>query len=148
MSIPLQSISATGSASIVQAIGIPVTRTGAEIHLPEAAFTIGMPCSGMNTLISLLALVTLLLYFLKAPFYKKASLFLLAFPIAILANIFRIVLLLVIAYFWGTEVAMTFFHGFSSLLLFLVALLLLFLLSRLFGCSYRGVKNVDNSPFG
>lgn len=137
----LQSFSAWSSASIVAAVGIPVTRTGAEIRLADSAFIIGTPCSGMNTLISLLALAALLLYFMKAPFYKKASLFLLAFPVAILANVFRIVFLLVIAQFWGTEAALGFFHGFSSLLLFLVALLFLLLLSRLFGCSFRGTKN-------
>ncbi|MFC2071782.1 exosortase/archaeosortase family protein [Chloroflexota bacterium] len=144
MSIPLQSISASGSTSAVQAIGIPATRTGAEIHLPGAAFTIGMPCSGMNTLISLLALATLLLYFLKAPFYKKASLFLLTFPIAILANILRIALLLVIAHLWGTEVAMTFFHDFSSLLMFILAMALLFLLTKLLRCKFRRLAELTN----
>lgn len=140
IAIPLQSISASMSALIVQAIGIPVTRIGAEIRLADSVFIIGLPCSGMNTLISLLALAALFLYFMKAPFYKKVSLFLLAFPIAILANVFRIALLLVIAHLWGTEAALTFFHGFSSLFLFLIAFLFLFLLSRLFRCSFRGVK--------
>ncbi|MFC1978323.1 exosortase/archaeosortase family protein [Chloroflexota bacterium] len=142
MSITMQSITASGSASVVQAIGIPATQTGTEIYLPGAAFTIGTPCSGMNTLISLLALTTLFLYFLKAPFYKKASLFLLVFPIAIMANIFRIVLLLVIAYFLGADAAMRFFHGFSSLFLFVLAVALLILLARVLRCKFRTLTEV------
>ena len=112
LAVPLQSVSAHWSAAGAQASGIPVTRTGAEIYLPGAAFTIGLPCSGMNTLISLLALAALLLYLLKAPLYKKVIIFILAFPIAIIANILRIVLLLVIAHLWGSDAAMSFFHGF------------------------------------
>ena len=132
LTIPLQSVSASGSASIVQAVGIPATRIGAEIRLPAAAFTIGTPCSGMNTLISLLALAALLSYSLKAPFYRKAGLFLLAFPIAILANILRIVLLLMVAHSWGADAGMTFFHDFSNLFVFVFATALLVLLARTF----------------
>ena len=65
------------------------------------------------------------------PYY---SLFIFAFPVAILANILRIVLLLVTAHFWGGEVAMPFFHGFSDLLLFAFAALLLVLLARALRC--------------
>ena len=34
-------------------MGIPITRTGAEIRLGNAAFVIGMPCSGLIGLIAL-----------------------------------------------------------------------------------------------
>jgi exosortase len=144
ISIPLQSVAASGAASVMQAIGIPATQIGAEIRLPEVAFTIGTPCRGMNTLISLLALATFLLYFLKAHFYKKVSLFLLVFPIAILANIFRIALLLVIAYFWGGEVAMTFFHGLSSLLLFVLAFSLLIFFTKVLRCKFKTLAELTN----
>lgn len=140
IAIPLQSITTYCSASIATAVGIPVTRTGAEIRLADSAFIIGLPCSGMNILTSLLALAAVFVYFLKGSYYKRGSLFVLVFPIAILANIMRIVLLLVIAHFWGTEAALTFFHGFSSLLIFLIAFLCLFLLSRFFGCGFGGMK--------
>jgi exosortase len=144
MSIPLQSVAASGSASVVQAIGIPAAQTGAEIQLLGAAFTIGTPCSGMNTLISLLASATFLLYFVKARFYSKVSLFLLVFPIAILANIFRIALLLVIAHFWGNDVAMTFFHGFSSLLLFVLAFSLLILFAKVLRCKFKSLAELTS----
>ncbi|MFC2006810.1 exosortase/archaeosortase family protein [Chloroflexota bacterium] len=144
MSIPLQSITASVSASIVLALGIPATRTGVEIYLSEATFIIGTPCSGMNTLISLLALTTLFLYFVKAPFYKKVSLFLLTFPIAILANIFRISLLLVIAYYLGADAAQRYFHDFSNLLLFVLAVALLILLAKVLRCKIGTLTELIN----
>jgi exosortase len=133
----LQSLTAAGSTWFAQVFGIPATRTGAEISLPDAAFSIGVPCSGMNTLISLLALSALLLYCLDSPFYKKLSLFILAVPIAILANLVRVVLLLVIAHTWGSDAAINYFHDYSSLLLFILAVLLLLLLARLMRCRFK-----------
>jgi len=136
----LQSLSVQWSASIIRGMGIPITITGAEIRLEESAFIIGLPCSGMNTLISLLALAALFGYFLRGRFYKKAVLLAIAIPIAILANLFRIVAVLLIANYYGTETAMSFFHSYSSILLFVVAFLCLAVFSRLLGLRFRSAS--------
>ena len=133
----LQSLSAHGSAAIIGAMGIPVAITGAEIRLEGSTFIIGLPCSGMNTLISLLALAAILGYFLKGRFYKKVILLTIAVPIAILANLVRIVSILVIANYYGTEAAMRFFHSYSSILLFVVAFLCLVIFAKLLGFRFR-----------
>ncbi len=137
----LQSLSTHWSASIIGAMGIPVAITGAEIRLEESVFIIGVPCSGMNTLISLLALAAILGYFLKGRFYQKAVLLAIAIPIAILANLLRIVSILVIANYYGTEAAMGFFHSYSSILLFVVAFLCLAAFTRLLGLRFRGASS-------
>lgn len=134
ISYRLQSFSAGSSASIIGLLGIPVDRTGSEIELQNAAFTIGLPCSGMNTLISLLALAAILIYLLRCPLVKKAVLFCAAVPVAIGANILRIVSILLVANAYGAETAIRYFHDVSSLLLFLVALTGLILLGRALGC--------------
>lgn len=136
-SIQLQSLTAAGSTWVVNIFGIPATRIGAEVQLPDAAFTIGMPCSGMNTLISLLALSALLVYCLDSSFFKKSCLFILAVPIAIFANLVRVVLILVIAHVWGSDAALNYFHDYSSLLLFILAVLLLIGLARLLRCPFK-----------
>jgi exosortase len=130
----LQALTARYSTSIIEVLGIPVTRTGAEIHLQDSAFLVGLPCSGMNSLISLLALVTIFIYVLKCPRYKKAALLCAAIPIAIFANILRVTSLLLIANAYGTEAAMGFFHTFFSPLLFIIAFILLILVSIIIGC--------------
>jgi len=65
---------------------------------------------------------------------KKAVLFCAAIPIAIGANIVRIVSILLVGNAYGAEAAMRFVHDFLSLLLFLVALLSLILVGRTFRC--------------
>lgn len=127
----LQSFSAASSASILSLLGIPVVQTGAEIHLKQASFYIGLPCSGINGLISLLALAALLGYLLKASLFRRVIFFFLAFPIALLANLARILSLLLIGHLWGAEAALRFFHFSFDLLFFMVALACLFTLARL-----------------
>lgn len=131
----LQSFSVRSSASLTGLLGIPVERMGSEIHLQTAAFSVGLPCSGMNTLISLLTLAAILIYLLRCPGYKKAVLFCAAIPIAIGANILRIVSILLVGHAYGAEVAMKFFHYFSSILLFLLALVCLFIMVKVMRCT-------------
>lgn len=133
----LQSVSARYSASIIEMVKIPVTRTGAEIHLQDASFIIGLPCSGMNSLISLLALATVFIYILRCPLYKKATLLSVTIPIAIAANILRVTSIILIANYYGVEAAMRFFHDFSSLFLFIIAFIFLILVSIIIGCKVK-----------
>jgi exosortase len=133
----LQTLSARYPAALLQVFGIPVTRVGAEIHLTDAAFTIGLPCSGMNSLIALLALAALFSYLLQCPWYRKVALFCAAVPIAIFANITRVTALLLIAHRYGADTATGFYHTLFSPLLFIIAFICLILISLLMGCKVR-----------
>ena len=130
----LQSLSAYYPALIIEMLGIPVTRIGAEINLENSSFIVGLPCSGMNSIISLLALATVFIYILKCPCYKKAILLSVTIPIAIFVNILRITALLLIANAYGADTASGFFHTFFSPLLFVVAFIFLILISISIGC--------------
>ncbi|MGB2727370.1 MAG: exosortase/archaeosortase family protein [Halobacteriota archaeon] len=131
----LQSVSARHSASIIELLGIPVTRTGAEIHLQDAAFIVGLPCSGMNSLLSLLALATVFIYVLRCSRYKKAVLLSATIPIAISANVLRVTSLLLLANAYGADTAIGFFHTLFSPLLFIIAFIFLILISIIIGCT-------------
>ncbi|MBC8521059.1 MAG: exosortase/archaeosortase family protein, partial [Methanomicrobia archaeon] len=131
----LQTVSARHSASIIELLGIPVERMGAEIHLQNAAFIVGLPCSGMNSLISLLALATVFIYILRCPRYKKAVLLSVTIPIAISANVLRVTSLLLLANAYGADTAIGFFHALFSPLLFIIAFIFLILVSIIIGCT-------------
>ncbi len=134
----LQSISARYPALIIEMLGIPVTSVGAGIHLTDMSFIIGLPCSGMNSLISLLALATIFIYILKCPRYKQVALLCLVVPIAILANICRVTSLLLIANAYGAETASGFYHTLFSPLLFIIAFIFLIFISIIIGCKVKG----------
>ena len=133
----LQAAAAYYPALFVELLGIPVTRTGAEIQLGDASFVVGLPCSGMNSLISLLALAAVFIYILRCPLYKKICLFCATIPIAIFANILRVTSLLLIANAYGAETATGFFHTLFSPLLFIIALIVLILITVIIGCKVK-----------
>ena len=133
----LQALSARYPAALLALLGIPVTRVGAEVHLADAAFVVGLPCSGMNSLIALLALAALFIYLLQCPWYRKAALLCAAVPIAIFANITRVTALLLIAARYGAETATGFYHTLFSPLLFIIAFICLILISVPMGCKVR-----------
>ena len=129
----LQAPSAASAASLVSALGVQASTTGSEIHLAKSAFDVGAPCSGLRSIISLLTLAALYAYLLEGSMYMKAAIFLSAVPIAIAANILRISSILLVANAYGGEAAMSFFHSFSSPLLFSMAIIGLLIVGRCFG---------------
>ncbi|MDY6892436.1 MAG: exosortase/archaeosortase family protein [Chloroflexota bacterium] len=130
----LQSISVTSAAWLLSVAGLPVTTAGPEIHLGDTTFTIGLPCSGINTLIALLALAAVYAYVLKGPIYKRVIILVVAFPIAVLANILRVVSIILVANYHSIEAASGLFHDLSSPIFFVIAFLGLLGLGRILGC--------------
>ena len=84
-----------------------------------------------------MSLTAVYAYLLRGPVYKRAILFMIALPMAILANILRIVSIILVANYRGAEAATGLFHDISSPLFFLLAFLCLILLGRILGCRLR-----------
>jgi exosortase len=127
----LQYISVNWAAGIAKLVGLPIITTGTEIHMGDVTFTVGIVCSGINTLVALLALAAVYVYILKGSVPKRWGLFLLAIPIAIGANILRIASIIVVAYFTDVETATGWYHDISSPLFFFLAFGVLVAVGRL-----------------
>ncbi len=137
ISFKLKIIAAQFATGIINIFGIPALRMGSVVQLPNTALTVGDPCSGLRSLISLLALGALYAYLVDLTRVKKVILFLSAIPIAIAANVIRIVLLLLVAYVYGAEVATGKFHDFSGMIVFGVALVGLMLVGKILSWSRK-----------
>jgi len=109
-----------GSGTAVR-LGIPLARSGMTIHIPAGSLRIADPCSGLRSLIALVALGALFAYMTRGSLWKRLALFASAVPLAVLANVVRISVLCVVANVWGIDAALGFFHDFSGLLLFMIA---------------------------
>ncbi len=108
---------------VTNLIGIPAVMEGAKINLPNDFLEVGEPCSGIRSLITLLALGSLFAYLLSISYLKKIILFFSTIPIALLSNIVRIVFLTLITYVYGQKTALDEpNHTISGLLVYIVAL--------------------------
>lgn len=124
---PLKHFVTYVSTTGLQALGYPVAREGVTIFVAQYQLLVEDACSGMHSIIGLVAITALYIYLMRGQSWSYLLLFVvLAVPIAILANIVRIVTLVLLTYYGGEELAQGLLHFTSGILLFTVALLLVF----------------------
>lgn len=135
VTFPLQLFAAKLSTASLQLIDLPVYREGNIIFLPHITLEIVEACSGLRSLVSLLALSVVFGYITQRHTWRVCALVLSAVPIALFANAFRIWGTGVLSYYYGSKVAEGFYHSFTGWAVFVVAggLLLMtgFILSRI-----------------
>lgn len=129
--LPLALFTGVCSTGLVQFLGLNLTVVGNSVTLPNANLVIGAQCSGINSLIALTALTTLLAYVLDGPWWGRILLVALSIPLAMLGNILRVASLIVVAARMGAEAAFIFYHDYSGPVFFILILLLLWPLTRL-----------------
>jgi exosortase len=134
----LQAVTASGAAALSNLAGLDVLRDGLVLRGDGYAFVVAEPCSGMSSLLSLLALAALWGYVARGALAARATLLLAVPPAVVAANVVRVTLVLLVASRWGTPAAEGFFHGASSLALFGVATGGLLLVGRGVGCRLAG----------
>jgi exosortase len=115
-------------------LSIPLRNEGFQIFFPNGSLIVENPCSGLRSLIVMLALGTIFAYLLKANMLKRILLFLLAIPIAILSNMIRVLLLCLGVYIYGNQITESFFHDFTGYLVFVIAFVTFWLFWRQLQC--------------
>lgn len=112
-------------------LAYPVARDGVMLTIGPYQLLVANACSGLNSMFSLSAMGILYLYLAKHPSWLRNAVLLVSIlPIAFAANIVRVTSLLLITYYLGNDAGQGFLHGFASILLFITALLILFLIDR------------------
>ncbi len=133
----LQSLTARYSAQTASLLGVPVRRDGVDLFVGNFHFTVAEACSGMNSLLALLCLGTLVVGLAQNSLPRRALLMLLIVPIVLVANIIRVTLVLTLSRVIGLTVVDSFVHGSFSAIIFLLAFGLFFLVGKVLGCSPR-----------
>jgi exosortase B len=133
--LPLKELVSRIVDDILHFAGYPIARNGVVLLIGPYSLLIADACSGLNSMIALSGIGLLYIY-LSRTGSRWLELFLLAsiLPIALLANILRVLALVLITYYFGDEAGVS-FHDKASYLEILVAFggffLLDLILSRL-----------------
>jgi exosortase len=132
MTAPLKEFVSWAATGILQHVGVPVARQGVTIFVDQYQLLVEDACSGMNSIVGLIAVSLLYIYLMRGSSWRYSLLLVcLVIPIAIVANIIRIMILILLTYFFGDEVAQSFLHFAAGLVLFSTALALVFALDTL-----------------
>jgi exosortase len=132
--LPMQLFASKMTNNLLHLIGVPSVRQGNIIFLPKYTLEVVDACSGLRSLVSLMALAGLYGYLTLIGKVKPTILFFAAIPIAIAANIFRLLVTAVGAYAISTRLADNFLHEISGLIVFLSALIVIIALGAILKC--------------
>ncbi len=129
--LPLQLFATKVTVVLLEVIGVPVARNGNIIALPNYMLEVVEACSGLRSLMTLLALGALYAYTRLPGKVIPIIIFCATVPIAIATNIFRIFTTALGAYAVSKELAEDFLHELSGMIVFFTALIMMLILGAI-----------------
>jgi len=111
---------------------IPLIQNGNIIVLTGGSLEVADACSGIRSLISLTAVAVLIAFIGHYALWKKYVLVFAAIPIAFVANVTRVILMVVYANHYGIGAIESFVHPMSGAMIFIVGFALLYGLNAIF----------------
>lgn len=133
MAFPLKLLVAKFSVLALKLMGVAVLREGNIIVFPQTVLEVADACSGLRSLMSLLALAVAYAVFSQSSNIKRIIIVLSAVPIAIATNMLRVIVTGFLAQYYGAAAAEGFFHEFAGMAVFALAMVFLFLLGAVLG---------------
>jgi exosortase len=130
LTMPLQLWASRLGASGLVALGIHTVREGNLLFLPNCTLNVVEACSGIRSLLSLLAAVVAYAYLAEPITWKRVVLAIASIPIAIATNGLRLVATGVLSYYFGPAVDSGLIHLFLGLAFFALAFLSILLLQK------------------
>lgn len=130
ITLPLQLLASSVAEQSLLLFSIPVLREGNVIYLSSATLEVAEACSGIRSLVTLLTFSIVYGYFTEERMSRRVILVLSTLPIAVAANALRVAGTGLLAHFFGQSAADGFFHTFAGWLVFMSAVVMLFLLQR------------------
>ena len=145
MTIPLKTAVSYAAEVVMYHAGYPVGRTGVILTVGQYQLLVADACAGLNSIFTLEALgllyANLMGYTSKL---RNVMLAILVVPIAFVANVIRVLILILVTYYFGDEAGQGFVHTFAGMVLFGVGLAMMLatdtMLGRAMGQEHRKRK--------
>jgi exosortase len=137
ITFPLQLLASRVSGLILPMLGVPVLREGNVINLPAMALEVAEACSGIRSLMSLVALAIIYGYLMEKRLWVRWILAFASVPIAVAANSVRIIGTGLLVQYWDPEKAEGYFHASWGWIIFVISLVMLYALHGLITVSLQ-----------
>ena len=126
VTVHLRLLATTTAYGLLKAFGVGVVRQGTMLATSNGfSIDVAAPCSGLRSIFALMALTAGYAYFNQRGVVRRLALFACSVPIAIIANIARIITICVVAECASSEFALGFYHDYSGYVVFGVAIVLM-----------------------
>ena len=140
VAFPLRMFVAGLSSKLLNVLGLDVFQDGTSIRSVHGRFMpldVANPCSGIRSLVALMALTSLYGYVTMDRGWKKWVLFLSSMPLAVIGNLARISTVALVAQGFGQDLAMKVYHEYSGYIVFSLAILCMLALGAALNLHYR-----------
>jgi len=125
VAFPLKLFVTRVSVAFMKMVGVVVVREGNIIMFPTTTLEVADACSGIRSLISLLAIAVAYAYVIKISNVRRWIIIFSAVPIAVATNALRVIVTGILAQWWGARAAEGFFHEFAGMAVFVLAMVML-----------------------
>jgi len=126
LTLPMKIAVSNVAEAILYQFDYPIARSGVILQIGYYKLLVADACAGLHTVFTLEAMGLLYLYLVKRDsFARNLSLALLIIPISFVANTIRVIILVLVTYYYGDEMGQGFIHDFAGFVLFGVALVLI-----------------------
>jgi exosortase len=106
--------------------GYPISRTGVILMIGPYQLLVADACAGLNSMFTLEALGLLYLNIVgHTDKLRNLLLAILIIPVSFCANVVRVMILVLVTFYYGDEAGQGFVHSFAGMVLFLVGLTLM-----------------------
>lgn len=114
---------------ILYTAGYPIARTGVMLTIGQYQMLVADACSGLNTMFSLSALGLLFMHLTgRASVLHNVIMLASILPIAFVANIIRVLVLMLVTYHFGDAAGQGYLHGAAGIVLLMTSLTVLLVL--------------------
>ena len=121
---PLKAAVSAVAESALYAAGYPIGRSGVTLTIGPYNLMVADACAGLN---SIFALEAIGVFYLSIMEYtsrlRNVLIALLILPISFVSNVIRVIVLVLVTYYFGDEVGQGFVHSFAGIFLFMIATL-------------------------
>jgi exosortase B len=142
ITIPLKTAVSYVAEVLLHTAGYPIARTGVILSVGPYQLLVADACAGLNSLFTLEALGLLYLNLLGyTSKLRNLTLAILVVPISFIANVVRVIILILVTYHLGDEAGQGFVHTFAGMVLFVVGLAMMLatdnVVGRFLGTSHK-----------
>lgn len=147
ITLPLKYLVSDIVTRLLQSVGYPIVQVGVTLYIAQYQLLVEDACAGLNSIISLTAIGLFYIYLFHNASWRYALLLVaLVLPIAIAANVIRVIILVLITYYFGDEMAQGYLHDTAGIVTFVSALLLIFLIDGLLTPVRRLLARSSDAP--
>ena len=135
---PLKQLASVATTNLLQLFGVPIAREGVILFVAQYQLLVEDACAGLNALMGLISMGLFYAYLMHGSSWRYAlALSAFIIPIAVIANVIRIIILVLLTLWAGNDAAQSYLHGMAGLVMFASALGLVFVVDSILSRSFR-----------